>query len=109
MIDINLFVKEGELSSYCDDNTLTATGDTIDQAIHEAQADSENIIHFFRLNKLACNIAKSEVIVIRPDRKTSNQKVTLTIDNTNITEKDTLKIVGVRISNKLDFKLRLEA
>ena len=48
------------------------------------------------------------MIVIRPDKKTATQKVSLTIDGTNITENDTLKIVGMRISNKLDFKPQIE-
>jgi len=108
IIDINLFIEDGSLSSYCDDNTLTSAAGSIVEAIDIAQKESENIIAFFRLNKLACNIEKSEVIVIRPNRKTAKQKVTLTIDGVDVTEKETLKIVGLRISNKLDFNPQIE-
>ena len=73
-----------------------------------AQKDSENIINFFRLNKLACNVAKSEVLVLRPNPRKPTNKVTLVIDGTSVTEKDTFKIVGLRISNKLDFKPQIE-
>ena len=100
LIDINLFIDEGELSSYCVDNTLTSTGDSTAEAAEKAQKESENIIGFFRLNKLACNIGKSEVIVIRPNRKTSKEKVILTTDGTSITEKESLNIFGLRFRPK---------
>ena len=53
-------------------------------------------------------MAKSEVLVLRPNPKKPKNKVTLQIDGTPVTEKDTFKIVGLRISNKLDFRPQIE-
>ena len=68
----------------------------------------ENIIKNFRLNKLVCNVAKSEVIVLRPNPGKPENKVTLEFDGTPTIAKDTFKIVGLRISNKLYFKPQIE-
>lgn len=103
-----MYTKLTFLESYCDDNTLTSSTDSLEKAIKIAQKDSENIIKIFRLNKLACNIVKLEVLVLRRHPRKPKNKVTLEIDGTPVTEKDTFKIVGLRISNKLDFKLQIE-
>ena len=42
------------------------------------------------------------------EQKTSKEKVTLTIDGTIITENESLKIVGLPVSNKLDFDPQIE-
>ena len=74
LLDINLFIEETSLESYCDDNTLTASADSLEKAIEIAQKDSENIIKKFRLNILPCNGAKSEVLALCPNPRKPKTK-----------------------------------
>ena len=59
-------------------------------------------------NKLTLNVDKSNFIIISSAKKTSPHKVALTINNSPLIEKDSIKYLGVLIDKNLTWKQQIK-
>ena len=61
--DIFLFVKNGSLYSYADDNTLSFCSPDFDLLISTLESESKILIEWFRVDKMQANSDKFQVLV----------------------------------------------
>lgn len=80
----------------------------MDELLWKATEDAENLIRYFRLNKLCINASKTEFVIIRPDCKRNYKKVSIVIDGHLVEESTYFKILGLTLSNKLSFQKHID-
>ena len=96
--DIFYFVNEERLTNYADDNTPYATSSNIDALINSLVNDTETLIEWFNNNYFKMNIDKCHLLVTNHD-----QDVSVNIDGELIEGSNTVKLLGIKIDNKLNF------
>ena len=58
------FIKDAQLLSFTDDNTIATFLNSIDELITDLQKESENAIDSFRSNEMVINADKFQSIII---------------------------------------------
>ena len=98
MNDIFLFVIEESLASYADDSTPHTTGDDIDAVLGSLKIDTDILIEWFNNNYFKMNPDKCKLLVTKAD-----EDVSLEVDGHNIKGSKSVKLLGVKIDNQLNF------
>ena len=62
--DLFLWIKESELYNFADDNTLSATADTIRDLITILESESEIALNWFDLNEMLANAKKFQAMIL---------------------------------------------
>ena len=87
--------------NYADDNTLCAIARFLHETIQKLEADSVISIDWFKDNDMQANPTKFQFMV------TDNSSISLTIRGVTIEQDNIVKLLGVFIDNKLDFKYQV--
>ena len=96
--DIFYFVNENSLTNYADDNTPYAIHKTTDNVINNLQNDTNILIKWFTNNYLKMNADKCHLLITNHDKN-----VSATIDGEIIEGSASVKLLGIKIDNKLNF------
>ena len=96
--DIFLFVDEQCLANYADDNTPYAMDKDIDIVTSTLLNDTNILKRWFNDNYFLLNNDKCNLLVTNHD-----EDITITLENEIITGKKWVKLLGVKVDNKLDF------
>ena len=100
--DIFLFIKNGSLYNYADDNTLSFCSPDIDLLISTLESESKILIEWFRVNKMQANPDKFQVLAV--GKETYDKKNLLCIFKILILfVKKTVKLLGIEIDYQLNF------
>ena len=99
--DIFLFVKNGSLYNYADDNTLFFCSPDFDLLISTLESESKIIIEWFRVNKMQANPDKFQVLAV--GKKTYDKNPSIHIQNSDLTCEKTVKLLGIEIDYQLNF------
>ena len=102
VIDINLFVKNSTISGFLDDFIQTTSHSDLKTAVKMAEEDSQAVVDYFKLNRLAIQSSKTALVVIRPN-KTAGDQIKIKIDGKEIVQQPSFKLLGVEIDDKLNF------
>ena len=102
--DLFLFTREAELCNFADDNTLFAIAKTLVEVSAALDSETREIIHWFDINGLAANPSKFQVMFLGLKQALSK----FNIGNISIKIKDTVKLLGIYIDNKLRFNTHVE-
>ena len=96
--DIFYFINEDRLANYADDNTSYATEKNIETVLEELAKDTNILLRWFEGNYFKMNADKCKWLVTNND-----DTISLVIDGQKITGNKCVKLLGIKIDNKLDF------
>ena len=97
--DIFYFVKNSYLASYADDNTPYAGGESIEYVLKTLKDTTEIMIMWFNDNYFKMNSQKCKLLTAN-----HGNNVSIIIDKETITDSVSVKLLGITIDNKLNFK-----
>ena len=95
--DLFLIVKDVNIASYADDNTLYDSCDTIEEVILSLQSSSEKLFQWLSDNQMKGNPEKCHLIM------STDQSVNVQLGGSLIERSDCEKMLGVKIDYKLNF------
>ena len=95
--DIFYFVDEDYLTNFADDNTPYAISKDFNEIISKLEADAKNLINWFEINYFKMNADKCKLLI------TNHEDISISVDGYDIKAKKSVKLLGVKIDNKLDF------
>ena len=105
--DLDLWINDGKAIGFADDYGITAKAKSEDELINKAQKELESVNQFMLSNKLQVNPTKSELMVTAPTKKSRNL-VSLKLNDCEIQEQKSVKVLGVTITNDLNWKTHVE-
>ena len=98
-------LKLSDLFNFADDNTISATADNIDHRMLTLKHESELAIKWFTENRMILNPDKSQAMILQNYRNSKNyEPVKLEIESAKIETKNSVKLLGITIDNKLNFE-----
>ena len=97
--DLFLSIKKSDLHSFADDNTTTATCNTLTEVLKTLEQESESAVGWFRQNEMIVNAEMFQAIIL--NKKESEAKYKLTIDNNDIASTKSVKLLGITIDDRL--------
>ena len=100
------FIKTASLHNYADDNTLSVFSNSIPNLIKILEKESDVAITWLNENRMIANPEKFHSLIITKD-KTDNSGIELTINNKSIKSEPCVKLLGIKIDNKLSFDLHI--
>ena len=99
--DLFLYIKKSDLHSFADDNNTTATCNTLTEVLKTLEQESESAVGWFRQNEMIVNAEMFQAIIL--NKKESEAKYKLTIDNNDIESTKSVKLLGITIDDRLRF------
>ncbi len=99
--DIFLFIKNGSLYNYADDNTLSFSHPDYNTLISTLESESLELIKWFKINKMQANPDKFQVLAI--GKKTHEKYPSIHIQTADLSCEATVKLLGVDIDYQLNF------
>ena len=99
--DLFLYIKKPELHNFADDNTITATCNTLTGRLKTLGQESESAESWFKQNELIVNADTFQAIIL--NKKESEAKEKRTIDNNDIESTKSVKLLGITIDDRLRF------
>ena len=100
----NLFstLKLSDLFNFADDNTISATADNIENLLLTLKRELELAAKWFTENQMIVNPDKFQAMILQNSRNSKNyEPVKLEIESAKIETKNTVKLLGITIDNKL--------
>ena len=91
-------MKQILLASYADDNSIYATDDTMEGLLKKLTTETNIVLEWFTVNEMKANENKSHLFLV--NGKNENVK----IGNTILTSEKNIKLLGLKIDHKLQFK-----
>jgi len=99
-----LWFTEGEVYNFADDTTLYGCAHQLDTLIDSLESDSAIALKWFKDNHMKLNPDKCKLIIAGHKASICSIKV----GNAIIIEQDEVRLLGVKIDNRLSFKSHLE-
>jgi hypothetical protein len=93
------------LYNYADDNTLSFCNPDFDALISTLENDSNQLIEWFRINKMQANPDKFQLLAV--GRKTYDKNPSIHIRNFDRTCESTVKLLGIDIGYQLNFDVHI--
>ena len=98
-------LKLSDLFNFADDNTISTTADNIDHLLLTLKHESELEVKWFTENQIIVNPDKFQAMILQNSRNLKNyEAVKLEIGSAKIETKNTIKLLGITIDNKLNFE-----
>ena len=102
--DLLSTLKLSDLFNFADDNAISTTADNIDDLLLTLKHESELAVKWFTDNQMIVNPEKFQAIILKNSKNSKNyEPVKLEIGRAKIETKDTVKLLGITIDNKLNF------
>ena len=104
--DIFYAIEAFEICNFADDNTIYALSHDVESMIAKLEIDLYNTLKWFDSNFTVANPTKFEVMFLGLKK---NQNLVLEINGEAITTSKEVKLLGVTIDSKLNFKSHVKA
>ena len=105
--DLFYFIKKANVHNYADDNTLSSFSNSIPNLIKILEEESDIAIQWLNQNNMIANPEKFHSIIITKNR-TDTAGNNFKIDNKIIKSESWVKLLGIKIDNKLKFDLHID-
>ena len=103
--DLLSTLKLADLFNFADDNSISIIADNIDHLLLTLKHESELAVKWFKDNQMIANPDKFQATILQYSRNPKNcELVKLEIGSTKIETKNTVKLLGITIDNKLNFE-----
>ena len=93
--NVFLFIDNGEICNFADDNTLFKFCDILDEAKSSIESECHLVTSWFKINSLKMNSDKCYVMVF--SAKTLAEDFTILVDDTALIVDDQVTLLGVNI------------
>ena len=97
-----LVLSQTDFASYADDNTPYVEANNIDEVITILENDSIQLLKWFSDKQMKANKGKCHLVI------SNNEKASMKIDNIELENTSSEKLLGIIIDSKLNFKEHLE-
>ena len=104
--DIFYAIEASEICNFADDNTIYALSHDVESMIAKLEIDLYNILKWFDSNFMLANPTKFQVMFLGLKK---NQNLVLEINGEAIAASKEVKLLGVTIDSKLNFKSHVKA
>ena len=101
--DLFMFIVSCMLCNYADDNTLTACDKDPRVVLRTLKYEAANAIRWFNSNMMKANPDKFQTMFLCPNRLPDPFNDTLTVSDIVIKREKVVKLLGVKIDDKLNF------
>ena len=91
---------------FADDSTTTYTGSDLDIVKETVESEIKKVLIWLAANKLIINIQKTHTMLFT--NKRGNNTLNITIQNTELEQKDSCKFLGIIIDKDLNWKSHIE-
>ncbi len=88
---------------FADDTNILISGPCLTTITQQLNNELIKILDYFNANKLSLNTSKSNFTIISP-KQNSKPTTTIKIGNNTVSQKDSIKFLGIEIDNKLKFQ-----
>ena len=103
--DLLSTLKLSDLFNFADDNTISATADNFDHLLLTLKHESELAVKWFTDNQMLVNPDKFQEMILPNSRNSKNYgPVKSETESEKIETKNTVKLLGITIDNKLNFE-----
>ena len=99
--DLLLCNKKSDLNNFANHNTITATYNTLTELLKILEQESKSAVSWFKQNKMTVNRDRFQAII--SNKKESEVKCKLTIDNNDIESTKPVKLLEITIDDPLRF------
>ena len=99
-------MTKASIHNYADDNTLSYFSNSIPNLIKILEHESCIAISWLNENKMIANPEKFHAIVVTKNRA-NNSNINVSINGKNIKSEPWVKLLGIKIDNKLKFDLHI--
>ena len=89
----------GDCCNFADDTTIFACDKELSNVKQILEQNSDKAIQWFKENYMKLNTDKCKVIICGK----KNETVSIKVGNSEISEEDSVKLLGIKIDNKLNF------
>ena len=96
------FIDENNLTNFADDNTPYAISNDLLNITSKLEGDAKKLIKWFELNYFKMNADKCKLLITNHETD-----VCIPVDGHDIAAQKTVKLLGITIDNKLEFKEHL--
>ncbi len=99
-------LKKCKCILFADDTTVYTTNCTNKNIRHLKESmihDLKLLIDWFKANKLTLNLDKTSFVLFQPKRRTTDDDITLSLDNISISRERTVKFLGLYLDENLKF------
>ena len=86
---------------FADDTTIYIIGNKIDSLFNNAQKDLTQLADWFKANKMALNINKTNYMLFKSNKNMDITHFSLMIGNSKITQVNCTKFLGIMIDDKI--------
>ena len=93
-------------NQFADDSTTTYTGTDLDIVKETVENETKKVLIWLAANKLIINIQKTHTMLFT--NKRGNNTLHITIQNTELEQKDSCKFLGIIIDKNLNWKSHIE-
>ena len=101
--DMFLFTTSTNPNNFADDNTLSASENTVNKLVTTLEKGGQEAIEWLTKNKMIANPDKFKAIILKKD-KTDTSGIILKIDNKEIETTISVTLLGIKLDNKLSFQ-----
>ena len=91
---------ESEICNFADDNTIYASGNTLEEVMNNLENDLTSIWQWFTENGMVANPEKFQLVFLGLK---NSQQMCLSINDKIINQCQQVKLLGVAIDSKLNF------
>ena len=102
--DLFYFLDKAEICNFADDNTLYASGYSIAEVINKLQNEIKKALQWLRNNTMAANPEKFQIMFLG----TNKTNIDFDIGNIKLKSSSHVKLLGIKIDNKLKFNDHIE-
>ena len=102
--DLKLFIKEANLHSYADDNTITYFSKSFSYLKTILENESAEAIDWLKQNNMLVNPKKFPVLFLPRKKKLIRSNMSLNNNSSSIIFSNLVKLIGIKIDNKLNFE-----
>ena len=99
-------IENASVHNFADDNTLSCFAKTVKDLINVLKEESEVAINWFSSNKMIVNPDKFKSIIVTKN-KSDDMPTVFSIDTDIVSIERSVKLLGIHISNRLNFNLHI--
>jgi len=106
--DLNYAIKFSLVHHFADDTNLLIITDNLETLTEQMNQDLQSLWHWLNANKISLNASKTEYVLFRhPTKKLNNDLVKLYIGGYLLSEKNTIKYLGVHVDSDLKWNTQV--
>ncbi len=101
--DLALTLKKCKCILFADDTTLYISNKNIRHLKENMRHDLKILIDWFKANRLTLNLEKTSFVLFQPQHNRTDDDITLSVDNIDISRQKTVKFLGLFLDENLRF------